>query len=261
MSGRVQGKVAIVTGAAQGMGEACARRFVAEGARVVMTDIQAERGAAVAAELGEAAVFVQADVTDPETWPKLIDAAKALGGLHILVNNVGGSPGVRYAVDETLDWHRHVMDINVTSTWLGMRAALPAMGESGGGSIVNISSIDGLVGVASMTSYAAARFAVTGMTRSVALEAGAYGVRVNSIHPGVIGTPLVLQGVARSPEARTRIERAFAHQPIPRMGKPEEIASAVLFFASDEASYCTGSALVVDGGHLAGPQRDPPPPA
>jgi 3alpha(or 20beta)-hydroxysteroid dehydrogenase len=259
VTGRVQGKIAMVTGAAQGMGEAVARRFAAEGARVVMTDIQAERGAAVAAELGEAALFVLADVTDPAAWPKLIEAARALGGLDILVNNVGGAPGGRYMVDEDLEWHRHVLDLNLTSTWLGMRAAIPAMRERGGGSIVNISSIDGLAGVAGMTSYAAAKFAVTGMTRSVALEVGADGIRVNSVHPGVIGTPLVLQG-ARNPAARARIERAFAGQPIPRMGRPEEIAAAVLFFASDEASYCTGSSLVVDGGHLAGPPRDPPPP-
>ncbi len=254
MGGRVEGKVAIVTGAARGMGEAFARRLAGEGAKVVLTDIN-EAGAKVAAEL-PGAVFVKADVTQGPEWDKLIAAAKDLGGLDILVNNVGGSPGVAYIEDETLDWHRLVMDLNVTSTWHGIRAALPAMRAKGGGSIVNISSIDGIAGVAAMTSYAAAKFAVTGITKTVALEAGKDGVRVNSVHPGVIGTPLVM---GANEAGMARMLQTVSTQPIPRFGKPEEVANAVLFFASDESSYCTGTSLVVDGGHLAGPPRSPLP--
>jgi 3alpha(or 20beta)-hydroxysteroid dehydrogenase len=252
---RLQGKTAVVTGAAQGMGEAIARRFVQEGARVVLADIQADRGAAVAMELGPDAAFKQTDVTRTADWTALVAfAAERFGGVDILVNNAGGAPGVLPLRAEDEAAHRHMLDLNLTGVWAGMRAVVPAMTARGGGSIVNISSIDGIVGVAEMTTYAATKFAVTGMTRSVALEMGKHGIRVNSVHPGVIATPLVLSA---GPAGRERLNRTVAGQPIPRMGKPEEIAAAVLFFASDEASYCTGASLVVDGGHIAGPPREP----
>jgi 3alpha(or 20beta)-hydroxysteroid dehydrogenase len=146
------------------------------------------------------------------------------------------------------------MDLNVTGVWLGMRSVIPAMERRGGGSIINISSIDGLVGVEGLPTYVASKFAVTGMTRSLALELGGRGIRVNSVHPGIIETPMVAKNTGKS---MARLQAAVARQPIARMGRPEEIANAVVFFASDESSFCTGASLVVDGGHIAGPHREP----
>ena len=143
--------------------------------------------------------------------------------------------------------------MNLDGVLLGMRAVVGPMQESGGGSIVNIASIDGLVGVAGMASYTASKFGVTGLTRTAALEFGRFGIRVNSIHPGVIASPMVDRA---PPEVRERLDRLMAQQPIPRMGTPEEVASLALYLASDESSYCTGAQFVIDGGHLAGPYRE-----
>ncbi|HSA48824.1 MAG TPA: SDR family oxidoreductase, partial [Yinghuangia sp.] len=172
------------------------------------------------------------------------------GRLDILVNNAGvGAGGPLHKMP--LDQHHRVIDVNLHGVFLGMRAVTEAMSAGGGGSIVNISSIDGLVGIRNLTSYVASKHAVTGMTRSAALELGALGIRVNSVHPGVISSDLVMQSPVLD-----HLERLVARQPIPRMGRPEEIAAMVTFLASDESSYCTGSAFVVDGGHLAGPWRE-----
>jgi 3alpha(or 20beta)-hydroxysteroid dehydrogenase len=249
LSGRLEGKVAIVTGGARGIGGAVIRRFAAEGAKVVIADLREDLGAALAAELGEPTQFVAADVTKAEAWTPVMAAAEALGGLDILVNNAGGGLGPRLFVDTDLDHHRAVMDLNLTSAWLGMSFAVPVMRARGGGSIVNISSIDGLVGMATLSSYSAAKFGVTGLTRTLAIEAGAYNIRVNAVHPGFIATPLLL---ASPPERLAQYEKAVEPQPLARMGKPEEVAGAVLFFASDDASFCTGASLLVDGGRLAG---------
>jgi 3alpha(or 20beta)-hydroxysteroid dehydrogenase len=254
MDGRLAGKVALVTGAAQGQGEAIARLFVAQGARVLLTDILETQGRAVTSELGESASWCPLDVADAEQWSVAVShCTERFGRLDILVNNAGiGIPPERIE-DETIQGHRRTLDINLTGVWNGMRAVIPAMKAQRSGSIVNTSSIDGLVGTAGMTSYVASKYAVTGMTRTAALEVGGRGIRVNSVHPGVIETPMV----ANAPAAiRERIDRLMAHQPIPRAGRPEEVAYAVLFFASDESSYCTGSSLVIDGGHLAGPWRE-----
>ena len=254
MDGRLAGKVALITGAAQGQGEAIARLFVAQGARVLVTDVLIEAGSDVATSLGEGAAWHPLEVTDPDQWSAAVAyCLTTFGRLDVLVNNAGiGIPPVRIE-DETFDGHRRILDINLTGVWHGIRAVVPTMTAQQTGSIVNTSSIDGLVGTAGMASYVASKFAVTGITRTTALEVGRRGIRVNSVHPGVIDSPMVANAPA---EIRARIDRLMAHQPIPRTGRPEEVANAVLFFASDESSYCTGSSLVVDGGHLAGPWRE-----
>jgi 3alpha(or 20beta)-hydroxysteroid dehydrogenase len=153
MSGRIEGRVAIVTGGARGIGEGVTRRFAAEGARVIIADLREDLGAALAAELGESVSFAAADVTEPDAWRRLMAAAEALGGLDILVNNAGGALGPRTLADADLQHHRAVIELNLTSVWLGMHAAVAAMRPRGGGSIVNISSIDGLTGMATLSSY------------------------------------------------------------------------------------------------------------
>jgi 3alpha(or 20beta)-hydroxysteroid dehydrogenase len=252
--GRLDGKVALITGAARGQGEAEARLFAAEGARVVVTDVLDEAGQAVAADLGDAAAWAHLEVADPQGW----DAAVALaderfGRIDVLVGNAGIGIPPRRMVDTSVEDHRRTIDVNLHGVWLGMRAVAPLMARGGGGSIVNTSSIDGLVGVAGMASYAASKFAVTGLTRTAALELGPLGIRVNSVHPGVISSPMVDEAPA---DVRARLQVILDRQPIPRMGTPEEVARLVLFLASDDSSYCTGAQFVIDGGHLAGPWRD-----
>jgi 3alpha(or 20beta)-hydroxysteroid dehydrogenase len=249
MSGRLEGKLAIVTGGARGIGEAVVRRFVAEGAQVIVADLREDLGEALVQELGDTVNFVVADVTSEAAWQRLIAAADARGGLDILVNNAGGAMGLRDMADEDLAQHKAVVDLNLHGTWLGMRHAIAAMKPRGGGSIVNISSIDGLVGMKSLASYSAAKFGVVGLTKSVALEVGRDNIRINAVHPGFIATPLMLSA---PPERLAEYTAAVEPQPIARHGRPDEIAGAVVYFASDDASYCTGSSLVVAGGRLAG---------
>jgi 3alpha(or 20beta)-hydroxysteroid dehydrogenase len=251
--GRLAGKVALITGAAMGQGAAEARRFAEEDARVVVTDVLADGAREVAAEIGDAATAVVLDVTDPGQWDAAVAAAvAAFGRVDVLVNNAGIGIPPRVMEESTLEDHHRTLAVNLDGVWLGMRAVLPAM-RDGGGSIVNVSSIDGIVGVAGMTSYAASKFGVTGLTKSAALELGRFGIRVNSIHPGVIASPMVEHA---PPAVRERLDRLMAKQPIPRMGTTEEVANLALFLASDESSYCTGAQFVIDGGHIAGPHRD-----
>lgn len=251
---RLAGKVALVTGAASGIGEAIARSFTSHGATVVVSDIRTEPGEAVAFDIGDAASFLHLDVCDPSSWEAAIATMmERFGGVDILVNNAGGGAGGGIE-RESIEDHRRIVELNITGVWVGMKTAVPAMTKRGGGSIINISSIDGLVGVEGLSTYVGTKFAVTGMTRSLALELGPRGIRVNSIHPGIIETPMVKNTPPRSME---RLRNAVARQPIARMGRPEEIANAAVFFASDESSFCTGASLVVDGGHIAGPYRDP----
>ena len=253
MSGRLEGKVALISGSARGQGEAEARRFVAEGAKVVITDLRDVLGEQLAAELGSDTFYQQLDVTREDDWYAAVAATvERFGKLDILVNNAGiGAFGTLEGLD--LKTHHEMIDINLHGVYLGMRAAKAALVATGNGAIVNISSIDGIVGVLGMTSYSGSKFAVTGMTRSAAIELGPLGVRVNSIHPGVINSPMVQEA---PPETRARLDRLMDMQPIKRMGEPEEIASLALFLASDEASYITGAQFVIDGGHLAGPWRE-----
>jgi 3alpha(or 20beta)-hydroxysteroid dehydrogenase len=257
MNGRLEGKVALITGAAQGMGAATARRFVQEGARVVLSDVDDALGEAEAKPHGERARYQHLDVTDVTEWEAAVEQTlSAFGQLDVLVNNAG--IGIVGGIDTLpLEDHYRILDVNLNGVYLGMRTCVEALSASEGASIVNISSIDGMAGVTRLTSYVASKFAVRGMTRSAALELGRRGIRVNSVHPGFIETPLLTEGLRDSAEAREMVATLMDRQPIPRLGRPEEVASLVLFLASDESSYCTGSEFVIDGGQLAGPYRDP----
>ena len=254
MAGRLEGKVALISGSARGQGAAEAAAFAREGASVVVSDVLDGLGRATAADLGDRARYVHLDVTNDDDWRAAVaEAEQSFGHLDILVNNAGIGIPPHALLATTEEQHQLTMGINLDGVWRGIRAAVPAMRRAGGGSIVNISSIDGIVGVAYMASYVASKFAVAGLTKAAALELGRDNIRVNSVHPGVIATPM-LDGA--SPEIRDRLDRLMQHQPIARVGRPEEVANVVLFLASDEASYITGTGIVVDGGHLAGPYRE-----
>jgi 3alpha(or 20beta)-hydroxysteroid dehydrogenase len=246
--GLLDGKVAIVTGAARGQGEAHVRRFVAEGARVVATDVLDDLGEVLAKELGDAVVYVHHDVTDETAWSEVVARTEAdLGGVDVLVNNAGIAR-MAPLVDMTTEDYMDVIRVNQVAVFFGMRAVAPAMQRRGGGSIVNISSIDGMAGMAYVIGYVASKFAVRGMTKTAAVELGPMGIRVNSVHPGGVDTPMIrppgMEGVD--------YDAMFRRLPIPRCGTPEDIAALVTFLASDESGYITGTEHVIDGGLLAG---------
>lgn len=241
---RLEGRVAIITGAARGMGAAHARRFVAEGAKVVLTDLNVEEGTALANELGENALFVEQNVTSADEWANVVaQAEKTFGPVNVLVNNAGISVSKSF-LQMTEEEYRRIVDINQVSVFLGLKTVVPSMQKAGGGSIVNISSINGIVGGA--VGYTDTKFAVRGMTKAAAMECSHYGIRVNSVHPGVIETPMVTQG-----DAVEAIKEFAKHIPLKRMAQPEEVTNLVLFLASDESSYSTGSEFIVDGGLTA----------
>ncbi|MNZ60643.1 3-alpha-(or 20-beta)-hydroxysteroid dehydrogenase [compost metagenome] len=245
---RLDGKVALITGAARGQGAAEARAFVEQGARVVIADLLEEDGQRLAEELGESAIFQRLDVTCAEQWEAVVRATEEVfGKLDVLVNNAGILV-LAPLEDCSLETYRKVIDVNQVGCWLGMKSVLPAMKRAGGGSIVNVSSTAGMEGVAGGTAYVASKFAVRGMTKAAALELGRHGIRVNSVHPGGIDTVM-----ARPPElADIDSSLIYGGLPIPRIGRPQEVANLMLFLASDESSYCTGSEFIVDGGMLAG---------
>lgn len=248
--GRLDGKVALITGAARGQGEAEARRFVAEGARVVLADVLDEEGSKVAGSLGEAATYVHHDVSLEEDWSNAIaTTVQRFGRLDVLVNNAG-ILHVAPVAEITLDDYMRVVRVNQVGCLLGMRAAIPEMARGGGGSIINVSSTAGIEGQAGLVAYVATKFAIVGMTRTAALELGRLGIRVNAILPGGIDTPMGRGDVEGFATVDT--DAVYASFPIPRIGRPEEVASLALFLASDESSYCTGSQFVVDGGLTAG---------
>lgn len=241
---RLEGKVAIITGAAQGMGATHARRFVKEGAKVVLTDILEDKGIELAKELGENALFIKHDVASADEWTEVVaKAEEAFGPVNILVNNAGITMA-KSILQVTEDEYRRIVDINQTSVFLGMKTTIPSMQKAGGGSIVNVSSINGLVGGA--IGYTDTKFAVRGMTKAAAVECAHYGIRVNSVHPGVIATPMVVQE-----DTKAAVEEFAKQIPIKRIAEPEEITNLVLFLASDESSYSTGAEFVADGGVTA----------
>jgi 3alpha(or 20beta)-hydroxysteroid dehydrogenase len=249
--GQLDGKVALITGGARGMGKAHVRRFVAEGARVVFGDVLEEEGAKLAADLGEAVRFLRMDVTEPGDWRTAVELAiDAYGRLDILVNNAGIIRH-RDTQDMTLEDFRRVLDVNLIGQWLGVKAVTPAMKEAGGGSIVNVSSTEGYVGAAGMTAYAASKFGVRGMTKCAARELGRFNIRVNTIHPGGILTQMSMDPelLAATADSADAFMKAL---PLGRMGRTDEVSGAVVYLASDDSSYCTGTEVLIDGGMLTG---------
>ena len=245
---RLNGKVAVITGGARGMGAHTCRLFVQEGARVVVADVLEDEGRALVRELGDAASFHRLDVSDEAGWQALVEhAQQRFGRIDVLVNNAAVL--VWGAVDALpkQDFER-ALAINLTGTFLGIRAVAPLMKAQRAGSIVNISSVDGLRGVNALAAYVASKWGVRGLTKVAALELGHHGVRVNSVHPGGVNTPMSNPSGAPVQE----VNKAYANVPLQRVGEPDEIARATLFLASDEASYCNGSELAVDGGMAAG---------
>lgn len=235
--GRVDGKVALISGGARGMGAAHARRLLREGGSVVLGDVLDDEGQALTAQLGDAAYYVSLDVTSPEHWQRAVTATvERFGKLDVLVNNAGivnASPLRDYAL---ADWQR-ILDINLTGTFLGMQAAIDPMIDAGGGSIINISSIEGMAASPLVHGYVASKFAVRGITKSAALELAPHRIRVNSIHPGLVRTPMS----QNTPDGLFPI-------PLDRIADAEELSAFVVFLASDESSYATGAEFVVDGG-------------
>ena len=247
MSGNLEGKVALITGAARGMGAAAARLFVAEGAQVVLADVLPEVKE-VAQELGDAALAVTLDVTDEAAWRDAVTAGEErFGKIDVLVNNAGILLMDELGNTTTEMWSK-VNDVNAYGCFLGMREVTPALKRAGGGSIVNLSSVEGLGGNRFLVAYTASKFAVRGMTKAAAIELAADGIRVNSVHPGGIDTPMVRHFIPDDDNMAWMGRQV----PMKRPGKPEEVAQAVAFLASDAASYITGAELAVDGGATAG---------
>lgn len=246
--GRLDGKVALITGAARGQGAAAARRFVAEGARVLIADINDTDGKQLADELGDAAAYQQLDVGDEQAWEQAVERAlDEFGLLNVLVNNAGVLHFSRLEDTKLADYER-LLRVNQIGTFLGLRSVVKPMRAAGGGSIVNVSSVEGLAGMPFLVAYTATKFAIRGMTKVAALELGADNIRVNSLHPGMIDTQMVHDAVGGVDVDTSWIGKKVA---LGRLGRPEEIADLALFLASDESSYCTGAEFVADGGATA----------
>jgi 3alpha(or 20beta)-hydroxysteroid dehydrogenase len=240
--GALDGKVAIVTGAARGQGEAEARLLAANGASVVLTDVLADQGAAVAADIGPAARFVNHDVSSVEGWREVVEVAgQAFGRVDVLVNNAAIAPALKL-VDTEPDVFDRVYQVNQLGVYLGMRAVVAPMRAVGGGSIINTCSVAGLRGTSTLFAYTATKWAVRGMTKAAALELARHNIRVNTVCPGVIDTP-ILDG---NPEGMNDV--LIKTTPMRRMGSATEIAEAVLFLATPASSFATGADFVIDGG-------------
>ena len=240
--GQLEGKSIIITGGAQGMGAMHARRCVEEGARVVLTDLQVEAGEKTASELGDSALFVEQDITLEQDWDRVVDAAlDRFDRIDGLVNNAA-IWWTEPIMSEAADRLRKMLEVNVVGTFHGMQKVVPAMRDSGGGSIVNLSSIAGTRGIPEHGSYGASKWAVRGLSKVAAAELGQWNIRVNTIHPGAIeGTGMFL-----IPEAE--FEELFAEQPLRRPGRRDEVSGLLIFLLSDQSSYVTGHEHVIDGG-------------
>ncbi|MER6996352.1 glucose 1-dehydrogenase [Streptomyces sp. NPDC000410] len=238
----LDGKVVLITGAGRGQGAAEARLFAEAGARVVVTDVREEEGRDVAGALGDAGLFVRHDVSDAGSWAETVAASvRAFGRIDALVNNAAlwRTASVE---DETYENFETLLRVNLLGPFLGIQAVLPALKEAGGGSIVNVSSTAGLVGIPGHAAYGSTKFGLRGLTRSSALDLARYGVRVNSVHPGAIDTPMTAAVSGRD----------WSKVPLGRMGRPEEVGELILFLVSDASSYVTGTEFTVDGGLTTG---------
>ena len=244
---RLAGKRAIVTGGAQGQGAAIVRAFVAEGAQVLIADLADDAGKALADELGDVAAFCHHDVSDPDSWDGVVVAVETQFGApaDVLVNNAGI---LRFGEIDTMPLEDFdlLMGINLRGGFLGMRAVTPGMKRLGHGSIINCSSVEGLAGMASLTAYTGSKFAIRGMTKAAAVELGAFGIRVNSVHPGMIDT-----GMTRAHGGEAAMDWGSTRVPLERVGTPADIAPLYVYLASDESAYTTGSEIAVDGGVTA----------
>lgn len=246
--GRLEGKVAIISGGARGMGAATSRLFAAEGAKVAIADLLDDTGAALAAELGDAARYYHLDVTSEASWADAVAQVEAdHGPVDVLVNNAGVLMFKSLLQTSPEDYER-VLKVNLVGEFLGIKAVAPGMIARGKGSIVNISSVDGMKGANGLAAYASSKWGVRGLTKVAAMELGHHGVRVNSVHPGGVDT--VMSNFNNAP--RDQVDKGYAGIPMQRIGGPEEIAAASLFLASDDSSYMCGSEVVVDGGMLVG---------
>jgi 3alpha(or 20beta)-hydroxysteroid dehydrogenase len=248
---RFKNRTVIVTGAARGMGASHARGFVAEGANVVIADVVEQEGQSLADQLGDRAIFSRLDVTSEADWAATVTAAEtAFGPVSVLVNNAGIVHFAPIADTTPADWSR-VIDINLTGTYLGIRALASSMRKAGGGAIVNISSGAGMSGAFGLGAYVASKWGVRGLTKTAALELARDKIRVNSIHPGATRTTMAAQ-----PNVEAVMAASVRGLAIPRIAEPEELTRLVLFVASDEASFSTGSEFIADGGSLLGPVPD-----
>ncbi|HWK03510.1 MAG TPA: glucose 1-dehydrogenase [Puia sp.] len=245
---RLKGKVAIITGAARGMGESHAREFVAQGAKVILTDVSEKAGKAIADQLGPNALFIKHDVTKAEEWTKVVEEGeRKFGPITVLVNNAGILGNIAKTADLSEAEYLKVCAINQHGVFFGMKAVIPSMLKAGIGSIVNISSIAGVVAIYGYPSlaYVASKFAVRGMTKATAVEYGRNNIRVNSVHPGFINTPMMVE--ATNEEGGD----ALSLIPLGRLAEPKEVSNLVIFLASDESSYITGSEHLIDAGMSA----------
>jgi len=250
---RLKDKVALVSGGASGIGAETVRLVLREGGKAVLADRDEAKGRALAAELGKAATFVALDVTDEPAWQKAVSmTVETYGGLHGLLNAAG--VGVRNSIEDcSLEEYRRVNDINSLGTFLGCKSAIPAMKKSGGGSIVNISSVLGLRGTSYAVAYCASKGAVRSLTKNVALYCAQlkYNIRCNSVHPGYIDTPMIAPCLSQNVDNMTGRQWLEELHPLGRLGRPEEVANMILFLLSDDSSFSTGSEFVCDGGLTA----------
>jgi 3alpha(or 20beta)-hydroxysteroid dehydrogenase len=249
--GKLDGRVVLISGAARGQGEAEARLFAAEGASVVLGDVLDEAGERVAEDIGKGARYVHLDVRSEADWAGAVETAIAsFTKLDGLINNAGI---LRFAMlaDTSLSEYLDVVSVNQVGAFLGMRSVIPAMRAASGGTIVNTSSTSGFTGMQGLTSYTATKFAIRGMTKVAALELGPMGIRVNSIHPGGVETPMVPESLGMADTKQG--DAAYRKLPLRRIGQAEDVARLALFLSCDDSSYCTGSEFIVDGGMMAGP--------